>query len=186
MPRKIKPLLTFIWDAREQWPYEFAMPTATKFLDGGCYRDGLGEGDYAVELNGERLSIRIERKSLGDFFGCVPHERGCQYEKTGERECKKRCRFETELLRLRDYEQAYLLIDATPEMMKKGAEHSLVSGEAALASALHWMVHLGIPVVFAGNHRAGKQICQRILEEFAWHRWLEMQGAVEGADAGDA
>ena len=82
-PRKQKPLLTFLIDTREQWPYEMAAPTATKFADGGSYRDGLGEGDYAIELDGERLSIRIERKSLGDFFGCVPHDKGCEFERTG-------------------------------------------------------------------------------------------------------
>lgn len=170
-PRKQKPLATWIYDTREQWPYEMAAPTATKFADGGSYRDGLGEGDYAIELDGERLSIRIERKSLADYMTVVGRNRE---------------RFEAELGRLCDYDKAYVVIDATVEQIRKGYDRSLVSGEAAFGSMIHWMSVYGIPFFPAGNHRAGAIVCRRLLEEFAWHRWLEMQGAVEGADAGDA
>jgi len=155
--KKNRPLLTFITDDREQAPFEFAIPDPAKFSDGGFFSDALREGDYSVELDCRRLPIAIERKSLADYYACVGRERE---------------RFTAELMRLQDYERAFVLIESTAEGVKAGYERSQVSGLAAWKSALHWSIVYGVQFHFAGNHRMGRMICQALLEEFAWHWYL--------------
>ena len=115
--------------------------------------EGLGEGDYAIRREGELLPVRIERKTLNDFFGCVGQSRE---------------RFEAELERLRQY-QSWLIIESHADEIRAGFVRSRVSGEAALGSAIHWAGIFGIHVVFTGNRHLGQRICQQALEEFAIH-----------------
>jgi len=148
-----KPLITFVVDSREQMPYEFKSCARRDLEFGGSIEVGLGEGDYAVERDGVLLPVRIERKSIEDYFGVVGRGRD---------------RFERELERLRPY-RSYLLIEATAQEITRGTERSLVSGWAAMKSALCWSVTYNISPVFAGNRRAGQVICQGILEEAVAH-----------------
>jgi ERCC4-type nuclease len=157
MGRTEKPAITFVIDSREQFAYHFSKPKRRELADGGEVTYGLDEGDYACELDGELLPIRIERKSLGDLFGVVGHGRE---------------RFEREMERLARHERAYLLIEASLAEVKSGYERSLVTGEAALGSVLHWSTQFGVQPVFAGNRRLGNEVCQRILEDFSVHHAL--------------
>lgn len=153
MRRADKPLLTFVVDSREQTPYQFTRPKRREFEDGGTIRMGLGEGDYSVMLDGELLSVRIERKTMVDFFAVVGRGRE---------------RFERELERLKPY-SSWLIIEAVADEIRRGCQRSLVSGEAAFASAICWAVKYNVAPLFCGSRRTGEQICQRILEEFAAH-----------------
>ncbi len=136
--------------------YSFSKPRR-EFDDGGTLCYALDAGDYSVELDGELLPIVIERKSLSDYFGVVGHGRE---------------RFERELARLRGM-TAYLLIEADARTIKAGYERSLVSGNAALASAICWACKFGVNPIFASSRRLGQEICQRLLQEFALH-YLEL------------
>lgn len=171
MPRRReKPLLTFVIDTREQTPYQFPAPRRDRFDDGGTIHTKLDEGDYSVMRDGELLPIRIERKSITDYFGIIGRGRGRfagartdGFYQTGPGEWS-----ESELERLRQF-KSYLLIEATPAELRHGIERSQISGEAALGSAICWSVTYGVQIIFAGDRRNGQDICKRLLEEFAHH-----------------
>lgn len=153
--RKERPLLTFVRDTREQYPYAFNLPIkADKFDDGGYIDQFLSEGDYSCLVNGgDILPVRIERKQFGEFFAMVGKERE---------------RFEAELERLRPY-RSFLLIEATEKMIWDGFERSRVPGTAAWGSVWCWAARFGITPIFGGNRAHSRAICQRLLEEFASH-----------------
>jgi len=163
--RKDKSLLTFVVDTREQLAYQFAQPDK-RFEDGGTLEYCLGEGDYGAELDGELLPVRIERKTIGDYYGICGNGRE---------------RFERELERLRAY-RSFLVIEATADDVRRGYERSLIPGQAAWGSALSWAVRFGVMPIFAGHRCGGQQAAQKILESFAWH-WLKGDGEY-GADRG--
>lgn len=150
--RKIKPTFTIIVDTREQLPLRFPAPTRRELSDGGVIRYVIDAGDYACTLDGgEYLPVRIERKSVSDYFGVVGNGRE---------------RFERELQKLSAY-HSYLLIEATADEIRAGYERSKVHGEAALCSALAWSIDYGVMPIFAGNRRMGAHIAHRLLQEYA-------------------
>ena len=138
--------------------YNFAVPNAEHFDDGGVVDVALPEGDYTALVNGESLSICIERKSLADYFMSVGRERDEV--------------FVPRLARMSTYTYAAVIIEASPQHVRAGFERSKVSGLAAWVSALHWGVQYGIHFHFAGNWAMGRLMCQRLLEEFAFHHHL--------------
>ena len=161
--KRERPRLYFIQDSREQWPIKFAAPVRREFSDGGTVVRGLGEGDYSVSYDAgvTVLPIRIERKSLGDFYGCVGHGRE---------------RFERELDRLRAYDYRAIVIEATADDILRGYERSQISPRAAMASLCCWSVQFGVAVWLAENHRRAGGIVQRLLEEFALHTFPMRNG----------
>jgi hypothetical protein len=169
MPRKPKPLLTIVIDTREQNPYQFGKPHRREFEDGGVVEYKLDEGDYACELDGSLLPVRVERKSITDFYAVVGRER----ERFAGDKVGTYYGGESELLRLNRF-TSYLIIEATIDEVVHGIERSKVNGKAAIGSVLCWTVKYGIMPVFAGNWRTGNAICRRILEEFAAH-WLQQK-----------
>jgi hypothetical protein len=98
----LKPSVCFLVDTREQEPLAFGPPVRTDYFSCATTRlAALREGDYSVALNGRPLlSIRLERKSLGDLHGRVGFQRA---------------RFEAELRRLRAYDYRGIIIEATPD-----------------------------------------------------------------------
>ena len=172
MPRrKEKPLITFVVDTREQYPYTFNAPRKKdKFDDGGQVTYKLDEGDYAVELDGKLLPIRIERKMHGDFVGVVGRNRD-RFAGTGDTglyQSGPNTQAKCELERLRPF-RSFLLIEATIEQVRDGFERSMVPGSAAWESCWCWAVRYGITPIFAGNRKHGRDIAQSLLEEFALH-----------------
>jgi ERCC4-type nuclease len=163
MPRKPKPVLTWVVDSREQTPWKLGSPVRSEFFpDADTFVTGLSAGDYSILLDGVHLSIAIERKSLGDFFGI------CGYGRE---------RFERELEKLREYEYRAIIIEASADDVLKGYERSQISGRSAMASLCCWSVKHLIPVWFAETHARGAGICKRLLEEFAVH---QLRAAKEG------
>jgi hypothetical protein len=69
----LKPSVCFLVDTREQQPLAFGPAVRTDYFSCATTRlAALREGDYGVALNGRPLlSIRLERKSLGDLHGRV-------------------------------------------------------------------------------------------------------------------
>jgi hypothetical protein len=170
--RKPRPLFTVVIDTREQNPYRFGKPHRDELDDGGVIVSGLGEGDYGCMLDGELLSVRVERKSLSDLYGVVGNGRGRfagdrkdgMYQVSEESGVWEPC----ELERLRQF-KSYLVIEATADQVRAGYERSQIPGTAAWGSVICWSITYGIIPIFAGSWRTGNAACARILEEFAVH-----------------
>jgi DNA excision repair protein ERCC-4 len=155
VPRKVKPLLTFIQDTREQRAFNFGAVTRREFADGGTRIEGLSEGDYSCAIDdGDALSIRIERKSHGDVTMC------CGWERE---------RFVRELERLTQYEYRAIVIEASADDILKGYERSSIPGKSVMASLLCWSVSFNLPIFFGETHPRAGGIAQRLLTEFAVH-----------------
>jgi len=151
--RPLKPALQFLVDSREQRRFVFSAPVKKEFRDGGTLVRGLSEGDYSVCIDsGAPLSIRIERKSLGDLYGVVGHGRE---------------RFERELDRLRAHEYRAIVVEATADDILKGYERSQISGRAALKSLGAWAMDYGVHAWLMESHRRAGGWCQYLLERFA-------------------
>jgi hypothetical protein len=88
---RLKPTIRFLIDTREQRPLVFGQPIRTDYFSSASTQmTTLREGDYSVALHDHMpLAIRLERKGLGDLYGCIGRERE---------------RFERELQRLRIYD----------------------------------------------------------------------------------
>jgi hypothetical protein len=65
----LKPRIAYLVDTREQRPLEFGPPIRADYFSSASTRvTTLREGDYSAALDGRSpLSIRLERKSLGDL-----------------------------------------------------------------------------------------------------------------------
>ena len=146
-------MVIFLTDTREQMPLQFGPTLRKEFSDGGSRIATLQEGDYSIAFeDGEPLSIRLERKSLGDLYGVIGFGRD---------------RFERELERLRSYQYAAIIIEATLDEVLRGFSRSSISPRAAIGSLCAWSTRYGVAVWFAENHRRAAGIAQRLLEAFA-------------------
>jgi ERCC4-type nuclease len=139
-----------------------------EFADGGSAIEGLDAGDYSVRLDGELLSIRIERKNLGDLFGVCGNGRD---------------RFVRELERLTAYEYRAIVIEAPASQILSGYERSRIPGRGVMASLCCWSVQYQIPVWFGETHRRAAGITARLLEEFAIHYYRQIRASEAGSDA---
>ena len=136
---------SIIIDTREQLPYQFV----------GCpVQDStLHTGDYSV--TGLENWVGVERKSLGDYWGCLG---------------KGRKRFEAELVRARDTIAHFLVVIEAPfcdlpegylyyDGREGRAKRSLIPGERAENSAHAWAIMYGVHFLWAGTREAGERGC---------------------------
>jgi ERCC4-type nuclease len=161
-------LLTFLVDSREQTPWKFSAPIRSEFAEGGSEVIGLKQGDYSVSLDGEPLSIAIERKSHLDFLACCGRERD---------------RFERELERLTNLEYRALVIEASVDTILAGHERSQITPRGAMASLCCWSIKYQIPVWTVQGWRRAGGITQRLLEEFAIHYYRAIRGGADGDES---
>ena len=165
--KKYRPRLTFVQDSREQCAFSFgALLRPAIFQGGGTEIETLGEGDYSVRLvvedgQSDLLPIRIERKSHGDLAGV------CGFGRE---------RFERELERLRAYEYAGLIVEASLDDILRGYERSRIPGRTVAASLIAWGIRYRLHVWLAETHRRGAAVCQRILEQAAVDWWEAKNG----------
>ena len=164
MPRakRYRPTLTFIQDSRETVPFRFGpLLRPTLFCGGLTKTEGLKEADYAVEVDGTLLPVRVERKELGDLFGVVGYGRE---------------RFERELERLIPYDFKAIVVEATLDDVLKGYERSQIPGRTAAASLIAWQIRYNVHVIYAENHRRAAGYTQRLLEQAAVDWWGKNAG----------
>lgn len=156
MPRrKERPLLTYIYDTREQRPYDMAAPDPKLFQDGGFYEDTLNAGDISAELDCERLPCVIERKSLVDFINCCARDRD---------------RFEAELARLSAVASAHVIIESPFAQIRAGSPRSQVPGLAVYNSIACWAVRFPTIHFWPCTSRIEGQIWARtLIHEAAKH-----------------
>lgn len=170
--RKERPLLTYVLDSREQRGYEgLAAPDPKLFDDGGFYYDGLDAGDITCEVDCVRQPVIIERKQMGDFYGCCRHDRGCDHYHLGnDPKCGARCRFERELARLAAYQQVDIIIEAPMALLYKGFERSDMSGLAVVNSMPHWRtLFRNVHFWTVTNRVEGQKLARTIIHEFCKH-----------------
>ncbi len=151
---KLDAPFTILVDSREQLPYRY---------DGRDRVEGLDVGDYSgTEVLDD---LRIERKSLSDFLGCVGRGRD---------------RFERALGRMADYPQRYLLLEFTledligevwktwhrgPAGMRKSTRPIRIQSTQAIGSLFAWSLRFGVQPIFAGPHESerGREVGKRIV-----------------------
>lgn len=156
-------------DTRESLPYTFE-GIGWDVTDGGgpgqtltveTVRGTLASGDYS--LVGYEKRVAVERKSLSDLFGTLG---------------KGRDRFERELDRLRSYEFAAVVIEASlTEIATQPPPHTEMSAKAVYRSLLAWSVRYPVKFIPCDSRRMAEITTFRLLE-----RWLKEElGKVKGS-----
>lgn len=145
-------------DTREQSPYTFEGIGWDKADGGGSgksltietVRGTLTSGDYS--LLGYEKRVAIERKSLADWYGTLG---------------KDRDRFERELERLRSYEFAAVVIEASlTEMATKPPPHSELNPKVVYRTFVSWSVRYPVKFVPCDGRRMAEITTFRLLERF--------------------
>jgi ERCC4-type nuclease len=136
--------MKIIIDTREQAFFDFSGFQAE------TERATLPAGDYS--LPGFEDRVAIERKELNDLIACLMN---------GNRE-----RFERELGKLRYYELAAVVVEASLEDVSKGRYRSDMSAHSALQSIFAFQVRYRVPFIFAGSRTAAQYVTFSLLEKY--------------------
>lgn len=130
-------------DTREQKPFAFER------FQVEVERATLPAGDYS--LPGFEDRVAIERKELNDLIGCLTSGRD---------------RFERELSKLRFYDLAAVVVEASLEDVSKGRYRSEMKPHAALQSIFSFCVQYRVPFVWAGNRAGAEYATFSLLEKY--------------------
>lgn len=141
--------ITVVVDTREQTPpaIDLLLPIS---------RGKLQTGDYSV-LGLEHL-VRIERKSLQDLVMCVGRERP---------------RFDRCIERLRGFDLAVLVIEASESQVELKSYRGDVEPNAVIGSVHAWRAK-GINIDWAGNSQTAAIHISRTLFAYARERYREL------------
>ena len=132
-------------DTREGLPFTFS-----HFSGVEIERAGLPAGDYS--LPGFEDQAAIERKELNDLIACLMN---------GNRD-----RFEKELSKLRFYELAAVVVEASLDDVSKGRYRSDMKPHAALQSIFAFQVRYRVPFLFCGNRAGAEYVTFSLLEKY--------------------
>lgn len=158
--RKQRPLLSWVYDSREQREYELAVPDERWFDDGGYFEDTLPEGDITCEVDCRRVPVVIERKALNDYLNCCGRDRD---------------RFDNELARLATYQTAHIIIEAPYAQIRAGSRYSLMNPVSAWHSIAHWVtVYPNVHFHPVTNRTEGQIWARTLLQEAARHYLIEI------------
>lgn len=136
--------LVLVADTREQAPYQFEQ------YDCELAHASLPTGDYSIA--GLEGHAAIERKSLDDLISCLMGD--------------GRKRFERELARLRGYDMAAVVIEASMEDVRQHNYRSKMQPHAVLQSILAFQVRYGVPFTWAGSREGGEYCTYWALSKF--------------------
>lgn len=140
-------MLKIIRDTREQAGYTFS-----DFPDVQATTETLVTGDYS--LHGFTDRIAIERKALNDLLGCLTANRD---------------RFFRELERLRAYDAAALVVEATYKDIALGRYRSRIPAETVIQSLVSIQANFRLPVVFSGSAQAGEKFVHDFFRHYQRH-----------------
>jgi len=149
--------VTVIVDSREQRPFSLAPMRVM--------RSALPEGDYSVA--GLVDVVRVERKSTQDLVQCVGRERP---------------RFERELVRLRGFRHAAVVVEGSIAEILQGRWPGVVSPRAVLGSIVAWSLEY-VPVIPAGSREDAEAWTRAFLWTTAKHEWQRLRAMAEAAAA---
>ena len=144
--------LRIVVDSREQNPFPFAgLPVEVRVA-------ALEAGDYS--LAGFERRVAVERKELGDLIGCLSVERE---------------RFERELVRLRGYDCAAVVVEAPVADLRAGRYRSRLDAGAAWQSVLAFTQRFRVPFLFCADRADAESATFDFLRHYARDRWRELQ-----------
>ena len=113
---------------------------------------GLKSGDYSIDGFEDRVAV--ERKSLSDLYGSLG---------TG------RDRFEREMVRLKDFEFAAVVIEAPwSTIINKPPSRSRLKAVSVVATIIAWMQRYRVHWITCPNRIFAEKITHRILDR--WYR----------------
>ncbi|HAL92386.1 MAG TPA: hypothetical protein DCM68_05110 [Verrucomicrobia bacterium] len=151
-------MLPVVCDSREQLPFGFAGLPATVTVG------TLEAGDYSIR--GFERRVAVERKSLQDLVGCLGAERD---------------RFERELVRLRGYDAAAVVVEEPMAALRAGHYRGRLDPEAAWQSILAFSMRYRVPFIFCRDRAEAEQVTYHTLRHFARDRWRELQALHGGS-----
>lgn len=123
--------LVVVVDTREQCPYDFP----------SSIRGTLPTGDYSVQ--GMEGRVCVERKSLSDLYGSLGHGRD---------------RFRREWERMAEMERAAVVVEASLHDVRcSPPAYSSMHPRAVVHTLISWHARYGVPVIYAGSRKYGKQ-----------------------------
>jgi len=144
--------LRIVCDSREQCPFRFeGYPVEVE-------TGALASADYS--LHGFTDRIGIERKSLPDLVACLGVERE---------------RFARELARLRGYDCAAVVVEATADDLRAGHFRARLNPEAAWQSVLAFTQRYRIPFIFCDDRSDAERTAFDILRHYQHDRMRELQ-----------
>jgi ERCC4-type nuclease len=147
---------TIIIDTREQRPWRFPNGAET-------VRGTLTTGDYSVV--GLEDKVTIERKSLADLYNTAGQNRG---------------RFERELERMRSFDFAAIIIEATWEdIARRPPPRSEMRPKSVIRSLMAWAQRYKVHVIPAGGPALAARLAYILLDRY--FRDAESNRQVEGA-----
>ena len=149
---KQHPPLRVIVDSREQAPFTFSgYPAVVEVAT-------LASGDYS--LAGFESRIAIERKSLPDLVACLGTERE---------------RFTRELVRLRGFDAAAVVIEQPQAALRLGHYRAQMNPQSAWQSLLAFTQRYRIPFLFCDSRANAEQVTFDLLRHFHNDRRRELQ-----------
>ena len=144
--------LRIVVDSREQAPFTFSgLPVEVEVA-------ALEAGDYSVR--GFERKVAVERKELQDLVGCL----------SGDRE-----RFERELARLRGYDAAAVVVEASVVALRTGRYLGRLDAGAAWQSVLAFTMRYRVPFIFCADRADAEGVTFDLLRHYARDRWRELQ-----------
>ncbi|NCD22612.1 MAG: hypothetical protein EOL90_06720 [Spartobacteria bacterium] len=139
-------------DSREQCPFRFEGFNAVVEVA------GLEAGDYS--LQGFERRVAIERKSLPDLVACLGVERE---------------RFARELSRLRGYDCAAVVVEASADDLRAGHFRAKLNPEAAWQSVLAFAQRYRIPFFWSDSRADAEETTFHLLRHYQHDRMRELQ-----------
>ncbi len=141
-------------DTREQLPLELHLPWV---------KDKLETGDYSVR--GLERFVTVERKSLSDLIGCIGQDRE---------------RFEACIQRMRAYETAVIVIEASWPDIYRGDWQATKIKPGHVKGALYSWMEQKISVILAHDREIAAGVVSGVLFSAARHRWEQVQPFMGG------
>ena len=148
---KDEPAIPVIIDTREQMPFSFSgFPVEIEEAT-------LDAGDYSCAPFHRRISI--ERKGFQDLVNCLG---------------KGRERFEKELLRLRAYDFAAVVVEGPLSDLLQGCYRGVLEPQAAFQSVLAFEQRYGVAFHFFDNRELAEAATYGLLRHFWRDRQKEL------------
>ena len=147
--------LTIVRDTREQkrqdkalgWMFDHGFDPAPVVIT-----RGLPTGDYS--LLGLENDVIVERKTLPDLIACLGRERE---------------RFENELLRMRGFASAVVIVEALFDEVAQGNYRSKLNPKCAVQTVISFCANYRIPFFFCKNGKAAERCAFDFLRHYHTH-----------------
>ena len=150
--------IRIIRDSREPAPFAFSgLPVEVEV-------GALEAGDYSVR--GFERRVAVERKELQDLVGCL----------SGERD-----RFERELVRLRGYDCAAVIVEEPMSALRQGRYRGHLNPDSAWQSVLAFSMRYRVPFIFCADRADAETVTFDLLRHYARDRWRELQALAPSA-----